>query len=552
MAIDREFGPALLKAIRSLEPRGRGWLWEDEAWGLSHRPPEDLEAFLAPTDTRLWRMIALVRHGWADAAALARATGIAPWFTERLVELVDAERAFVGSSLLDAKRGGFGDADIAQLSGVPWAAIRRARVRSGIHPAYRRVDTCAGEFPAETPYFYASYADAEVTPPADRQSVIVVGSGPIRIGQGIEFDYCSVRAAWAVREMGLDAVVINNNPETVSTDYDACTRLYFEPLDTESVLDVIDHERALTGTPPMVVLTFGGQTAIDLAKDLAYADVPIAGLTAEAIEITEDRERFASLLDELGIDGPRGSLASDPEGLGRAINALGGLPVIVRPSWVIGGRGIAVLRNADDLEAYLATDVGWPLRIDEMVEGIELDVDAISDGTSWAVPGILEQVDPPGVHSGDSVAVLPPQHVPRLVQERAAEAAGRIALALGVRGILNVQMIAAGDRIVVIEANPRASRTVPIVAKATGLDVVAAAVRCALGASLVETGLAPGLAIDGPRVVVKAPVGSLWRLPGVTAELGPEMRSTGEVLGMAATAGEATELALEAAAAHQN
>ena len=552
MAIDREFGPALLKAIRSLEPRGRGWLWEDEAWGLSHRPPEDLEAFLAPTDTRLWRMIALVRHGWADAAALARATGIAPWFTERLVELVDAERAIVGSSLLDAKRGGFGDADIAQLSGVPWAAIRRARVRSGIHPAYRRVDTCAGEFPAETPYFYASYADAEVTPPADRQSVIVVGSGPIRIGQGIEFDYCSVRAAWAVREMGLDAVVINNNPETVSTDYDACTRLYFEPLDTESVLDVIDHERALTGTPPMVVLTFGGQTAIDLAKDLAYADVPIAGLTAEAIEITEDRERFASLLDELGIDGPRGSLASDPEGLGRAINALGGLPVIVRPSWVIGGRGIAVLRNADDLEAYLATDVGWPLRVDEMVEGIELDVDAISDGTSWAVPGILEQVDPPGVHSGDSVAVLPPQHVPRLVQERAAEAAGRIALALGVRGILNVQMIAAGDRIVVIEANPRASRTVPIVAKATGLDVVAAAVRCALGASLVETGLAPGLAIDGPRVVVKAPVGSLWRLPGVTAELGPEMRSTGEVLGMAATAGEATELALEAAAAHQN
>ena len=211
---------------------------------------------------------------------------------------------------IEAKRAGFGDADIATLSGVPWAAIRRARVRAGIHPAYRRVDTCAGEFPAETPYFYSSYADAEVAPPAERQSVIVVGSGPIRIGQGIEFDYCSVRAAWAIREMGLDAVVINNNPETVSTDYDACTRLYFEPLDTESVLDVIDHERALTGTPPMVVLTFGGQTAIDLAKDLAYADVPIAGLTAEAIEITEDRERFAALLDELGIEGPRGSLAS--------------------------------------------------------------------------------------------------------------------------------------------------------------------------------------------------------------------------------------------------
>jgi carbamoyl-phosphate synthase large subunit len=551
MAIDREFGPALLKAIRSLEPRGRGWLWEDPAWELTHRPPDNLAGFLTPTDTRLWRMVALLRHGWTDASGLTAATGIAPWFSERLAELVEAERGVVGSALVDAKRIGFGDADIASLSGVPWAAVRRARVRAGIHPAYRRVDTCAGEFPAETPYFYSSYADPEVAPPADRQSVIVVGSGPIRIGQGIEFDYCSVRAAWAIREMGLDAVVINNNPETVSTDYDACTRLYFEPLDTESVLDVIDQERALTGTPPMVVLTFGGQTAIDLAKDLAYADVPIAGLTADAIEVTEDRERFAQLLDRLGLDGPRGALAADPRQLGEAIDGLGGLPVIVRPSWVIGGRGIAVLRSAVDVADYLQTDVGWPLRVDELVQGIELDVDAICDGIHWSVPGILEQADPPGVHSGDSLATLPPQRLGRDIQERAAEAAGRIALALGVRGILNVQMIASGDRVVVIEANPRASRTVPIVAKATGRDVVAAAVRCALGASLEEVGLRRGLAADGPVVAVKAPVGSLWRLPGVSAELGPEMRSTGEVLGLAATPGEATELALEAAAAHR-
>jgi carbamoyl-phosphate synthase large subunit len=550
MAIDREFGPALLKAIRSLEPRGRGWLWEDPSWGLADRGPDDLEAFLSPSDTRLWRMIALLRHGRADAAGLSAATRIAPWFTERLAELVEAERRVVGSPLDDVKRAGFGDADVAQLSGVPWAAIRRARVRAGIHPAYRRVDTCAGEFPAETPYFYSSYAEAEVAPPADRRSVIVVGSGPIRIGQGIEFDYCSVRAAWAIREIGLDAVVINNNPETVSTDYDACTRLYFEPLDTESVLDVIDHERALTGEPPAVVLTFGGQTAIDLAKDLAYADVPIAGLTAEAIEITEDRERFAGLLDELGLSGPRGSLASDPARLRASIEALGGLPVIVRPSWVIGGRGIAVLRSEEDLAAYLATDVGWPLRVDELVEGIELDVDAVSDGERWAVPGILEQVDAPGIHSGDSVAVLPPQRLPRAVQELAAEAAGRIALALGVRGILNVQMIATEGRIVVIEANPRASRTVPIVAKATGLDVVAAAVRCALGETLEDVGLRQGLAPDGLLVAVKAPVGSLWRLPGVEEEPGPEMRSTGEVLGLDADAGVAHTRALEAAAAH--
>ena len=549
MAIDREFGSALLKAIRSLEPRGHGWLWEDPDWGLSHRPPDDLASFLEPTDTRLWRMVSLLRHGWTDAAGLSSATGIAPWFSERLAELVEAEASLVGRPLLEAKQLGFGDADIAALSGVPAVAVRRARVRAGIRPAYRRVDTCAGEFPAETPYFYSSHTVSEVAPPVERRSVIVVGSGPIRIGQGIEFDYCSVRAAWTIREMGLDAVVINNNPETVSTDYDACSRLYFEPLDAESVLDVIDHERALTGEPPHVVLTFGGQTAIDLAKELAYADVPIAGLTARAIELTEDRERFAALLDELGIAGPIGRLAVDAAELATAVTAMG-LPVIVRPSWVIGGRGIAVLRSPADLAALLATEIGWPLRVDLMVEGVELDVDVITDGRDWCVPGILEQLDPPGVHSGDSVAVLPPQRTSRQLQEAAADVAGRIALRLGVRGILNVQMIVAGQRVVVIEANPRASRTVPIVAKATGRDIVAAAVRCALGASLAEVGWLPGLAADAPLVAVKTPIGSLWRLPGVDAALGPEMRSTGEVLGLAPDYAGAMAAAEAAAAAH--
>ena len=468
MAIDREFGPAMLKAIRSLEPRGRGWLWEDPAWGLDAGIPHDLAAFLSASDTRLWRLVAMLRRGFADAGALSAVTGIAPWFLERLAELVEAERALDGMPLIEAKRAGFGDAEIAALSAVPPAAIRRARVRAGIAPSYRRVDTCAGEFPAETPYFYSSYALPEVAPPAERRSVIVIGSGPIRIGQGIEFDYCSVRAAWAIRELGLDAVVVNNNPETVSTDYDACSRLYFEPLDTESVLDVIDHERNLTGEPPIVLLTFGGQTAIDLAKDLAYAGVPIAGLGAEAIETTEDRDRFAQLLDRLELEGPRGRMAVDAAGLHAAIATLG-LPIIVRPSWVIGGRGIAVLRSSEDVDAYLRTEVGWPLRVDELVRGIELDIDAIADGEQWSVPGILEQFEPPGVHSGDSVAVLPPHRLSREVQERAAAVAGRIALALGLRGVLNVQMIAADDgRLIVIEANPRASRTVPIVAKATG------------------------------------------------------------------------------------
>ena len=550
MAIDREFGPALLKALRSLEPRSGGWLWEDPAWDLSYRVPEPLDAFLAPTDTRLWRMIGLLRHGWTDAAGLSAATGIARWFTDRVAELVAAEARVVGAPLLDAKRAGFGDADIAALSGVPPAAVRRARARAGVAPAYRRVDTCAGEFPAGTPYFYSSYAEREVTAPAGRRSVIVVGSGPIRIGQGIEFDYCSVRAAWAIREMGLDAVVINNNPETVSTDYDACSRLYFEPLDTESVLNVIDHERALTGEPPHVLLTFGGQTAIDLAKDLAYADVPIAGLTAEAIEVTEDRQRFAALLDRLGIDGPRGSLVHDEDQLLAALGTLG-MPAIVRPSWVIGGRGIALIRTDADLTALLRTEIGWPLRVDELLNGIELDIDVICDGVNWCVPGILEQMDPPGIHSGDSVAVIPPQRLSRSLQERAAETAGRIGLAIGVRGILNVQMIVTAGGIVVIEANPRASRSVPIVAKATGRDVVAAAARCALGQTLAEIGLQPGLALDSALVAVKAPVGSLWRLPGVSSALGPEMRSTGEVLGLGRDLETAASAAKAAVAAHR-
>ncbi len=550
MAIDREFGPALLKAVRSLEPRGRGWLWEDPAWSLAERSPADLGLFLAPSDTRLWRMVGLLRHGWVDAATISGLTGIAPWFIERIAELVAEEGTLVGAPLAEAKRLGFGDAEIAALSGVPRAAIRRARVRAGLAPSYRRVDTCAGEFPAETPYFYSSYAQPEVPPPAERRSVIVVGSGPIRIGQGIEFDYCSVRAAWAIRDLGYDAVVINNNPETVSTDYDACSRLYFEPLDTESVLDVLDHERALTGEPPLVLLTFGGQTAIDLARDLAYADVPIAGLDADAIEATEDRERFATLLERLGLEGPQGVLARDAGELESAIADLG-LPVIVRPSWVIGGRGVAVIRDRVGLGVLLASEIGWPLRVDGMVPGVELDVDVISDGVEWCVPGILEQRDPPGVHSGDSLAVLPPRAVSRAMQEVAAEAAGRIALALGVRGILNVQAIVSDDRVVVIEANPRASRTVPIVAKATGRDVVAAAVRCALGATLAEAGLSPGLAADGPMVAVKAPVDSLWRLPGVVTELGPEMRSTGEVLGLGADYAAALRSAEEAVAAHR-
>ncbi len=551
MAIDREFGPALLKAVRSLEPRGRGWLWEDPAWRLTERAPADLRLFLAPSDTRLWRMVGLLRHGWTDALGISAVTGIAPWFTERIAELVAAERELVGMPLGEAKRLGFGDAEVAAVSGVPAAAVRRARVRAGLAPAYRRVDTCAGEFPAETPYFYSSYAMSEVPPPADRRSVIVIGSGPIRIGQGIEFDYCSVRAAWAIRDLGYDAVVVNNNPETVSTDYDACSRLYFEPLDTESVLDVLDHERALTGEPPLVLLTFGGQTAIDLARDLAYADVPVAGLTADAIDVCEDRERFAALLDELGLEGPAGVLAREADALTAAIEAAGvpghrsavmghrrsrhlGHP---RPG---GPRGPAGRRDRVAAPGGHAGGRAWSWTWTSCRTGRSGRCPASS--SSGTRRGSTPATRWPSCRPGSSPAR-------RRSGRRRRPAGSR--WRLGVRGILNVQAIVDGDRVVVIEANPRASRTVPIVAKATGRDVVAAAVRCALGSSLAEAGLTPGLAPDGPMVAVKAPVDSLWRLPGVVTDLGPEMRSTGEVLGLGANHEEALQAAEEAVAAHR-
>ncbi|MDQ3880059.1 MAG: carbamoyl-phosphate synthase large subunit, partial [Chloroflexota bacterium] len=302
MAIDREFGPALLKAIRSVEPRRRGWLWEDDAWQLDRARPDPLATFLAPTDTRLWRIVALLRRRLSDAAEIAATTGIHPWFTERLAELVEAESHVVGAPLHEAKAAGFADADIGRLSGVPAAAIRRARVRAGIGPAYRRVDTCAGEFPAETPYFYSSYATDEVAPPATRRSVVVVGSGPIGIGQGIEFDYCSVRAAWAIRHMGYDAVVVNNNPETVSTDFHLSDRLYFEPLTVEEVLNVVEHEReGLLG----VIAQFGGQTALNLIDPLVAAGVRILGTSPESISIAEDRDKMAQLCERLGIPAPK-------------------------------------------------------------------------------------------------------------------------------------------------------------------------------------------------------------------------------------------------------
>ena len=476
MAIDREFGSALLKAIRSLEPRGRGWLWEDPTWELTHRRPVDLEAFLAPSDTRLWRIVGLMRHGWADAPAISTATGIAPWFTDRIAEVVAAEASVVGAPLIEAKRTGFGDADIATLSGVPPAAIRRARARAGIGPAYRRVDTCAGEFPAETPYFYPSYAEAEVAPPAERRSVIVVGSGPIRIGQGIEFDYCSGPGGVGDPR---DGARRGRRQQQPGDGEDRLRRLH-APLLRAARYRVRARRHRPRARPDR-----------DAAGGGAHVRGPDGDRPGEGPRLCRCPDRRPHRRGHRGHRGPgavrRPAHRARPRWAAWIARAdATGLDAPSRPRRAAGHRpsivgyrrpGIAVLRADADVVRYLATDVGWPLRVDELVAGTELDVDAISDGTGWSVPGILEQVDPPGCTRATASRSSRRSALSRPMQERAAEAAGRIALALGVRGILNVQMIATADRIVVIEANPRASRTVPIVAKATGIDVVAAAVR---------------------------------------------------------------------------
>ena len=507
-------------------------------------------AFLEPTDTRLWRMVASCAtagpmppgcRGDRDRAVVHRAAGRAGrgrargWWARRCS--TPSGRAS------------------ATPTSRPCPACRRPRCGArGYGPGCARPTVGSTPAPASSPPRRPTSTPAtrgpEVAPPADRRSVIVVGSGPIRIGQGIEFDYCSVRAAWAIREMGLDAVVINNNPETVSTDYDACSRLYFEPLDAESVLDVIDHERALTGEPPHVVLTFGGQTAIDLAKDLAYADVPIAGLTAEAIEITEDRERFAGLLDELGIEGPRGQLAAD-EGELRAAVERSGLPVIVRP--VVGDR-----RAGDRRAAHASGRRGPAGHRDRLAAARRPD-----GGRGRARRG-RHQRRRRLVRAGDPGAARPARgalgrlgrraaaaaHLARASRRRRRRRRGASRWRSACAGILNVQMIVADDRVVVIEANPRASRTVPIVAKATGRDVVAAAVRCALGATLAEVGLAPGLALDAPLVAVKTPIGSLWRLPGRGRRSVPRCARPARCWGWRPTTPAALEAARQAEAAH--
>jgi carbamoyl-phosphate synthase large subunit len=440
--------------------------------------------------------------------------------------------------LATAKRAGFGDRELAAIAGVGESDLRDARLALGLRPGYAMVDTCAAEFAAETPYFYATYAaagSAPEAPPVRRPGALVIGSGPVRIGQGIEFDYCAVQAAQTLRERGWSAVMINSNPETVSTDFDASSRLYFEPLDPESVLSVIEAETRDGEAPLPAVVAYGGQTPLNLAAPLAASGVPLLGSNLEAIDQAEDRTRFSALLDRLGIPQPEGGMAHSIEEALTLAERIG-YPVIVRPSFVIGGLAIDFCYSPEDLVRQLAAatvvDPDRPVRIDRYLEGVEVDIDAVSDGTRVLIPGLLEHVERAGVHSGDSVGVFPPRSVSEWDQELIVTTMERVVLALGAKGLVNAQFIVRDDGVYLIEVNPRASRTVPFMSKVTGVPMVELAVRISLGETLEELGWPNGLMPPPPFVAVKAPAFSTAKLRGVDPSVGPGMQSTGEVIGI--------------------
>ena len=589
MAIDRTFGSALNKALRGLEQAGVGPLAEDDAWtpsfdylaavysGTEDRSDDEpirwvdeggqacestrhaqrsaapivLKRFLEPSDSRLWRLLGLLRRGVPEAV-IGEATGISPWFLAEMGRNIalEAEASAMGARLVDpgdgeaatllatVKRAGFGDRELAGLAGTTPEELRAARLALGLRPGYAMVDTCAAEFAAETPYFYSTYAaagSAPEAPPVERKAALVIGSGPVRIGQGIEFDYCAVQAADTLRRAGWRAVMINSNPETVSTDFDASSRLYFEPLDPESVRSVIDAESPDQSDLLPAVVAYGGQTPLNLAAPLAAGGIPLLGSDLEAIDQAEERTRFSALLDRLGIPQPEGGMAhSVDEALTLADRI--GYPVIVRPSFVIGGLAIDFCYSPTDLARQLATatdvDPDRPVRIDRYLEGVEVDVDAISDGRLVLIPGLLEHVELAGVHSGDSVGMFPPQTVSEGDQALIVATMERIVLALGATGLVNAQFIVRDDGVYLIEVNPRASRTVPFLSKVTGVPMVELAVRISLGATLPELGWGGGLLPPPAFVAVKAPAFSTAKLRGVDPSVGPGMQSTGEVIGI--------------------
>jgi carbamoyl-phosphate synthase large subunit len=571
MAVDRSFEAALQKAVRSLEVGDRSLLWEHPSWAdkppLAESATPDCPWSLPATDERLWALMAALRRG-AGPMAIALQTGIDPWFLDKLSNLVAMEKRLLANPLTpdllrEAKRLGFSDEQIGTLADQLQERVRFLRRVWHIRPVYKMVDTCAAEFDAATPYFYSTYEQENEAEPEPGRKALVIGSGPIRIGQGIEFDYCSVHAVWALQEAGYRALIANSNPETVSTDFDTSDRLYFEPLDEESVRDILENEAGDTlptgpgSLPPPSIVQFGGQTAVNLALPLHQAAMPILGSSAEAIDLAEDRQRFEVFLEELGIPQPPGAAVTTVEDALTTAQAIE-YPVLVRPSYVLGGRAMEIVQNATELIRYMRAAVdlgsGKPILIDKYMEGREVEVDAIADGERVLIPGIMEHIERAGVHSGDSMAVYPPLSLSQDEINTIVEHTERIGLGLGVQGLMNIQFVimpngsherstgalfsadagpaASGSTVYVLEVNPRASRTVPFLSKVTGVPMVRLAVNVMLGRGLAEQGYFGGLWPRQDLVAIKAPVFSMAKLIGVDTYLGPEMKSTGEVMGV--------------------
>jgi len=536
MAIGRTFRQAWQKAIRALEIGRSGWeigktLADDR---LTDDSPESLRrALRRPTPERAFQVKRAMEAGM-PLEEIAEATGIDPWFLAELLDLVEAERSFaaldeVGAAeLRRMKRLGFSDAQLARLRGETEAKTRERRWELGIHPVYNMVDTCAGEFPAQTPYLYSTYAEENESVRSDRRKVMILGSGPIRIGQGVEFDYCCVQAALALRDAGFETIMVNSNPETNSTDFDVSDKLYFEPLTLEDVLEIVRLEQ-----PEGVIVQLGGQTPLKLAQGLEAAGVPILGTPVDSIDAAEDRERFEELARRLGVQQPPNGTAVSADEAAEIASRIG-YPVLVRPSYVLGGRGMEIVYDEPSLRDYFtrAVEVSHerPVLIDRFLEdAFEADVDALCDGETVVIGGLMQHIEEAGVHSGDSACVLPPYRLGDREIAEMREQTRRFALELGVVGLINVQYAIFDGTVYVLEVNPRASRTVPFVSKATGVQVARIAARLMVGEKLADFGLPEEIPVGG--VAVKESVFPFNKMPGVDPLLGPEMRSTGEAMG---------------------